>query len=149
MKDKAKLGLILLKIRSIGTWQDMQCVFLKKFFPSHKTIAFKRQIQNFFQKDNEKYFQYWERFKDLLNSCPHHGFKKSRTVSFFYEGLTPETKQFIEIMCNREFLDKNPEEAFDYFDLLAENSQNWQTTCSSNSIRSNLTNSSELTHQLN
>ena len=52
-------------------------------------------------------------------------------------------------MCNGEFLDKNPEEAFDYFDFLAENSQNWQTTCFSNSIRSNLVNSSELKYQLN
>ena len=132
LKDKAKTWFNSLKPRSIGTWQEMQCVFLKKFFPSHKTIALKRQIQNFFQKENETFFQCWERFKDLLNSCPHHGFEKWRTIDFFYEGLTPETKQFIETMCNGEFLDKDPEEAFDYLDHLAENSQNWQATNSLN-----------------
>ena len=127
----------------------MQKEFLKKFFPTHKTNSFKRQIQNFSQKENETYFQCWERFKDLLNSCPHHGFEKWRTISFFYDGLTPETKQFIETMCNGEFLDKDPEEAFDYLDHLAENSQNWQTCNSSNSIRSNLASSSGGKYQLN
>ena len=29
--------------------------------------------------------------------------------------------QFVEIMCNGEFLNKDPDEAFNYFDLLAEN----------------------------
>ncbi|KAJ4723144.1 Integrase [Melia azedarach] len=46
-------------------------------------------------------------------------------------------------MCNGEFLDKDPEEALEYLDHLAENSQSWQTTSSSeNSIRSNLASSS-------
>ncbi|XP_022850805.1 uncharacterized protein LOC111372655 [Olea europaea var. sylvestris] len=90
LKDKAKTWLNSLKPRSIGTWQEMQSEFLKKFFPAHKTNALKRQIQNFSQKTNEAYFQCLERFKDLLNTCPHHGFEKWRTISFFYEGLTPE-----------------------------------------------------------
>ena len=92
LKDKAKNWLNSLKPRSIGTWQEMQAEFLKKFFPTHKTNALKRQIQNFSQNSNEVFFQCWERFKDLLNSCPHHGFEKWRLISFFYEGLTPETK---------------------------------------------------------
>ena len=80
-----------------------------------------------------------ERFKDLLNSCPHHGFEKWRTISFFYEGLTPETKQFVETMCNGEFLDKEPDEALEYLDHLAENSQSWHSgNGSEGSIRSNL-----------
>ena len=149
LKDKAKTWFNSLKPRSIGTWQEMQCVFLKKFFPSHKTIALKRQIQNFFQKENETFFQCWERFKDLLNSCPYHGFEKWCAIGFFYEGLTLETKQFIETMCNGEFLDKDPEEAFDYLDHLAEISQNWQTTNSLNSVRSNLVSSNGGKNQLN
>ncbi|XVF72371.1 hypothetical protein PTKIN_Ptkin12aG0116600 [Pterospermum kingtungense] len=128
----------------------MQGEFLKKFFPNHKTNALKRQIQNFSQNPNEAYFQCWERFKDLLNSCPHHGFEKWHTISFFYEGLTPETKQFVETMCNGEFLDKEPEEALEYLDHLAENSQSWHSTSSSeNSIRSNLANASRGKHHLN
>ena len=35
-------------------------------------------------------------------------------------------RQFVEMMCNGEFLNKDPNE--DYFDLLAENAQSWDTT---------------------
>ena len=34
-------------------------------------------------------------------------------------------RQFVEIMCNGEFLNKDPDKAFDYFDLLAKNAQSW------------------------
>ncbi|XP_022855492.1 uncharacterized protein LOC111376749 [Olea europaea var. sylvestris] len=149
LKDKAKTWLNSLKPRSIGTWQEMQSEFLKKFFPAHKINALKRQIQNFSQKTNEAYFQCLEIFKDLLNTCPHHGFEKWRTISFFYEGLTPETKQFVETMCNGEFLDKDPDEALEFLDHLAENSQSWQTVKPiENSIRSSLASSSGGKYQL-
>nr|KJB66382.1 hypothetical protein B456_010G138200 [Gossypium raimondii] len=77
----------------------------------------------------------------LIGSYPHHSFENWQTLSFFYEGLTPETKQFVETMCNEEFLDKEPKEAFDYLDHLVENSQSWHiVNPSEGSIRSNLTN---------
>jgi hypothetical protein len=42
-------------------------------------------------------------------------------VSHFYEGLTPKDSQMVELMCNRTFEDKDPDEAMEYMDLLAEN----------------------------
>jgi len=33
----------------------------------------------------------------------------------------------VELMCNGTFEDKNPNEAMEYLDLLAENAQNWDT----------------------
>ena len=39
------------------------------------TNALNRQIMNFSQNDNETFYQCWERFKDLLNACPHHGYE--------------------------------------------------------------------------
>ncbi|TYH66127.1 hypothetical protein ES332_D06G101600v1 [Gossypium tomentosum] len=80
--------------------------------------------------------------KHLLSSCPHHGFENWRTLGFFHEGLTHKTKQFIETMCNRELLDKEPKEAFDYLDHLVENSQSWNIVNPIEvPIRWNLTNS--------
>ena len=78
---------------------------------------------NFSQKDNETFYQCWERFKDLLSACPHHGYKTWHIISFFYEILTLKMRQFVEMMCNGEFLDKDPDEVFDYFNLLAKNAQ--------------------------
>jgi len=34
----------------------------------------------------------------------------------------------VELMCNWTFEDKDPDEAMEYMDLLAENAQNWDTT---------------------
>jgi len=45
-------------------------------------------------------------------------------VSHFYEGLTPRDRQMVELMCNGTFEDKDPNEAIQYLDLLAENAQN-------------------------
>ena len=43
--------------------------------------------------------------------------------------------QFVEMMCNGEFLNKDPNEAFDYFDLLAKNAQSWDIIDTSNRSR--------------
>ena len=39
------------------------------------------------------------------------------------------------MMCSGEFLNKNPNEAFEYFDLLAENAQSWDTIDTSDRSR--------------
>ncbi|XP_052288726.1 uncharacterized protein LOC127899394 isoform X2 [Citrus sinensis] len=127
LKDKAKTWLQNLRSRSVRTWNNMQEQFLKKFFPPHRTNSFKRQITSFTQKNGETLYQCWDRFKELLNICPHHGFETWRLVTYFYEGLIPQSRQVVEMMCNGEFRDKNPEDALDYLDQLAENAQHWDT----------------------
>ena len=87
LKDRAKACLLSLKPGSMFTWSALHDAFLKKFFPSRLTTDFMRQIKAFSQKENKKFVQAWERFKDLLLACPHHGFEKWRTISFFYDGF--------------------------------------------------------------
>ena len=48
-------------------------------------------------------------------------------MSYFYEGLTSQGRQVVEMMCNGEFRDKSPEDALDYLDYIAENAQHWDT----------------------
>jgi hypothetical protein len=98
------------------------------FFPSLRTNSFKRQITTFTQKPGETFSRYWDRYRDLLNTCPHHGFETWRLVSYFYEGLTPKDREMMELMCNGTFEDRDHNEAMEYLDLLAENAQNWDTT---------------------
>ncbi|KAL6326200.1 hypothetical protein AAG906_001595 [Vitis piasezkii] len=74
LKDKAKIWLNSLRPRSIRTWTDLQAEFLKKFFPTHRTNGLKRQISNFSAKENEKFYECWERYIEAINACPHHGF---------------------------------------------------------------------------
>ncbi|XP_024021736.1 uncharacterized protein LOC112091708 [Morus notabilis] len=103
----------------------MTTTFFNKYFPHHKTNNLKRQISNFAQKENETLYQAWERFKDLLNLCPHHGYESWRLVSYFYDGLTIRECQFVEMMCNGDFLQKDPDEAIEYLNELAEKAHTW------------------------
>ncbi|EXB92318.1 ATP-dependent RNA helicase dhx8 [Morus notabilis] len=98
LKDKAKSWLYSLRPRSIGTWEEITTAFFNKYFPHHKTNGLKRQISTFTQKDNETLYQVWERFKDLLNQCPHHSYESWRL---------------------------DPEEAFEYLNELAEKAHTW------------------------
>ncbi|XP_022851015.1 uncharacterized protein LOC111372832 [Olea europaea var. sylvestris] len=125
LKEKAKTWLYLLRPRSIGTWAEMTQAFFNKYFPHHKTSALKKQISSFTQKDSETLYQAWERFKELQALCPHHGYESWRIVSYFYEGLTPRERQFVEMMCNGDFLQKDPDEAIEYLDDLAEKAHTW------------------------
>ena len=82
--------------------------FSKSFFILHRTNAFKRQIINFFVKERETFYQCWERFKDLLQSYLHHAFASWTLVGFFYDALPSHLRQFIEMMAQGEFMEKNP-----------------------------------------
>jgi hypothetical protein len=121
LKDKAKGWLYTLKPRSIGGWGEMTQEFYKKFFPPHKVQKVKRNISNFAQGNDETLFMAWERFKDTYNFCPTHGYDTWRLVSYFYEGLQPRDRQFVQVAYGGGFLQKEPEDAMDYLDEIAEN----------------------------
>ncbi|RVW77411.1 hypothetical protein CK203_048023 [Vitis vinifera] len=74
LKDKAKIWLNSLRPKRIRTWTDLQAEFLKKFFLTQRTNGLKRQISNFSAKENEKFYECWERYMEAINACPHHGF---------------------------------------------------------------------------
>ncbi|KAI5323622.1 hypothetical protein L3X38_032694 [Prunus dulcis] len=88
-------------------------------------------MTTFAQNEIESLPQAWERYKDLVMSCPHHGFERWRIVSHFYDGLLPKDRQFIEMMCNGNFMNTDPNDAFDFFDEITEKSQIWTASNSS------------------
>ena len=47
-------------------------------------------------------------------------------MSFFYDGLNYEELKFIEMMYNRGFLQKSPEEAFEFLENAGEKSHQWR-----------------------
>ncbi|RVW30312.1 hypothetical protein CK203_094538 [Vitis vinifera] len=103
-EDKAKIWLNSLRPRSIRNWVDLQAEFLKKFFPTHRTNGLKRQISNFSAKENEKFYECWERYMEAINACPHHGFDTWLLVSYFYDGMSSSMKQILETMCGGDFM---------------------------------------------
>ncbi|RVW12755.1 hypothetical protein CK203_108645 [Vitis vinifera] len=57
---------------------------------------------------------------EVVNACPHHGFDTWMLVSYFYEGMSPTMKQLLETMCGGHFMSKSPNEAFEFFNYVAE-----------------------------
>ncbi|GJR64064.1 reverse transcriptase domain-containing protein [Tanacetum coccineum] len=72
---------------SILTWEDLVTKFVNQFFPPSKTTHLKNEISRFTQKFEETFSEAWERFKELLRACPHHGFTELTQVDTFYNGL--------------------------------------------------------------
>ena len=46
-------------------------------------------------------------------------------VNHFYNGMSPSMKQLLETMCGGDFMSKNPEEAMDFLNYVAETSNAW------------------------
>nr|GEU92623.1 reverse transcriptase domain-containing protein [Tanacetum cinerariifolium] len=63
--------------RSIFTWDDLVSKFKNQFFPPSKTTSLRNEITNFQQRFDESFSEAWDRFKDLLRACPHHGQNQS------------------------------------------------------------------------
>jgi len=76
LKDLVKKWLYSLEVGSISSWDNFIKAFLKKFYPVHKTAQIRKSILQFKQTANEPFWKYFERFKDLLAQCPHHGIEK-------------------------------------------------------------------------
>ncbi|GJW32800.1 reverse transcriptase domain-containing protein [Tanacetum coccineum] len=72
---------------SILTWEDLVTKFVNQFFPPSKTTHLKNEISRFTQKFEETFSEAWERFKEMLRACPHHGFTELTQVDTFYNGL--------------------------------------------------------------
>nr|GEU74872.1 reverse transcriptase domain-containing protein [Tanacetum cinerariifolium] len=52
--------------------------------------------------------QTWERFKDLLRQCPHHGFSELHQMDTFYNALNPNDQDALDSAAGGNFLDKIP-----------------------------------------
>ena len=46
-------------------------------------------------------------------------------VNHFYDGMSPSMKQLLKTMCGGDFLSKNPDEAMDFLNYVAETSKGW------------------------
>nr|GEW53867.1 hypothetical protein [Tanacetum cinerariifolium] len=61
-------------------------------------------------KPNETFNEAWERFKDLLRQCPHHGFSELHQLDTFYNALNPNDQDALDSAAGGNFLDKIPRE---------------------------------------
>nr|GEY57317.1 reverse transcriptase domain-containing protein [Tanacetum cinerariifolium] len=90
--------------------EDLVSKFINQFFPPSKTTYLRNEITSFLQKPNETFNEAWERFKDLLRQCPHHGFSELHQLDTFYNALNPNDQDALDSTAGGNFLDKIPRE---------------------------------------
>ncbi|GJR92611.1 reverse transcriptase domain-containing protein [Tanacetum coccineum] len=96
---------------SITTWDDLVSKFLNRFYPHSKTKELRKEIKNFQQVYGETFTEAWERFKDLLRKCPHHGFSLLHQIDFFYNGLCQSDQDSLNTAAGRNLMMRNIQEA--------------------------------------
>nr|GEV74185.1 reverse transcriptase domain-containing protein [Tanacetum cinerariifolium] len=71
------------------TWEDLVSKIINDIFPPSRTKNLQNEISNFQQHFDESFHEAWDRYKDLLHACPHHGFTKLHQLDTFYNALNP------------------------------------------------------------
>ena len=76
----------------------------------HKTNAIRKKISEFTQRDDEQFFETWERFNRLLLNCPHHGYEKWHQCQYFLEGLLSNVQEWLMATSEGELMSKSASE---------------------------------------
>nr|GEZ88513.1 reverse transcriptase domain-containing protein [Tanacetum cinerariifolium] len=113
LEDEARTWLDKEPPRSILTWEDLVSKFINQFFLPSKTTYLRNEIINFLQKPNETFNEAWERFKNLLRQCLHHGFSEFHQLDTFYNALNPNDQDALTSAAGGNFLDKIPREGLE------------------------------------
>ncbi|GKC42586.1 reverse transcriptase domain-containing protein [Tanacetum coccineum] len=95
---------------SITTWNDLVSKFVNQFFPPSRTINLRNEITRFQQRFDETFSEAWDRFKDLLNKCPHHGFSHLHKIDTFCNGLSQSDQDCLNSGAGGNLLTRNTQE---------------------------------------
>ncbi|XP_020209334.1 uncharacterized protein LOC109794287 [Cajanus cajan] len=123
LEDLAKDWLYYLAPGSITSWDDLKRVFLEKFFPPSRTTTIRKDIYGIRQLMGESLYEYWERFKRLCASCPHHQIFEQLLLQYFYQGLNIMDRSMIDAASGGALGDMTPASARGLIEKMASNSQ--------------------------
>ncbi|XP_062104022.1 uncharacterized protein LOC133815169 [Humulus lupulus] len=128
LRDRARAWLNSLPSDSVSTWQDLAERFLMKYFSPTKNAKLRNEITSFQQLDEESLYEAWERFKELLRKCPHHGIPHCIQMETFYNGLNAHTRMVVDASANRALLAKSYNEAYEILERISNNNYQWPTS---------------------
>jgi hypothetical protein len=109
---------------AVLTWEKCSNSFLTKFFPLGKTNALRNKIYGFQQLTDETITEVWERLKDYISACPHHGMEEWFIIQSFYHGSIRSAREHIDAAAGGSFFALSIEEAHKLVEKMASN-QSW------------------------
>ncbi|GKD71216.1 hypothetical protein Tco_1325306 [Tanacetum coccineum] len=63
----------------------------------------------FQQRFDESFHEAWDRYKDLLRACPHHGFTELHQLDTFYNALNPADQDSLNSAAGGNLLERSTE----------------------------------------
>nr|GEV27715.1 reverse transcriptase domain-containing protein [Tanacetum cinerariifolium] len=92
--------------RSITTWEDLLSKFINEFFLPSRTTNLRNEISNFQQRFDKFFHEAWDRYKDLVRACPHHGFTELHQLDTFYNALNPADQDSLNAAAGGNLLER-------------------------------------------
>jgi hypothetical protein len=92
----------------VSTWEKVKQwfysnAFLAKFFLLGKTNALQNKISGLQQLTDDTIAEAWERQKDYISACPHHGMEELFIIQCFYHGLIRSARVHIDAAVGVSF----------------------------------------------
>ena len=110
---------------TVSNWDTLRREFLEKFFPAEVTDKLRKDISMIVQDESETLYEYWERFNNLLEACPHHIIDKIVLLGYVTQGMRPQDKTTLESASNGSMKKyKTTDEAWQLISDLAESTRN-------------------------
>ncbi|XP_024032803.1 uncharacterized protein LOC112095314 [Morus notabilis] len=127
LRDRARVWLNSLLPDSVTSWDELAEKFLMKYFPPTKNAKLRNDITSFQQADGESLYEAWDRFKELLRKCPHHGIPHWIQMETFYNGLNGQTRTIVDAAAGGAIFAKSYNDAYEILERMANNNYQWPT----------------------
>nr|GFB87349.1 reverse transcriptase domain-containing protein [Tanacetum cinerariifolium] len=93
-------------------------ILAEQFELKHSLINMMTSEQFFrLEKDNphdhircESFHEAWDRYKDLLRACPHHGFTELHQLNTFYNALKPTDQDSLKAAAGGNLLERSTQD---------------------------------------
>ncbi|KAL0317552.1 UNVERIFIED_CONTAM: hypothetical protein Sangu_2169500 [Sesamum angustifolium] len=121
--DKVKDWLYSLPSGTIVSWNELKKQFLENYFPASRTTNIRKDISGIRQFLGESFYEYWGRFKQLVESCPHHQLPDHLLIQYFYEGLSEANRSLVDAASGGALYDNTPPEARKLITTMEANNQ--------------------------
>ena len=83
-------------------------------------------ITNFTKFPGESLYEAWERFKEAIRKCPHHGLPDNLLIEKFYLSLNDTMRSLIDAASGGALMRKTYGEASALIEEMASSAHNWQ-----------------------
>ncbi|XP_058202629.1 uncharacterized protein LOC131317066 [Rhododendron vialii] len=117
------------------TWGEIVIQFFNHFNPSYETHMLLQELSDFSQHDDESLSLCWERFKFVVFSWSSFNCELGSLLVIFCRGLNLKPCE-VDFRSTDEFLDKTPEDAWDFLDELTQKLQFCELTKNSEDTNS-------------